>query len=70
MKTNMSKADRVIRIIIAAILATLYFKDVIGGLIGFILLLLAIIMAITGVFGYCPLYAIFGFHTNSEEEKY
>ena len=70
MKTNLSRADQVVRIIIAAILATLYFKDVIGGLIGFILLLLAIVLAITGVFGYCPLYAIFGFHKNSKTEKY
>jgi len=70
MKINMSKADRVIRVIVAAILATLYFKDVIGGLVGFILLLLAIVLAITGVFGYCPLYSIFGFQTNNNEDKY
>lgn len=70
MNSNMNKADRVIRIIIAAILATLYFKDVIGGLIGFIILLVAIILAITGVFGYCPLYAIFGFKTNTNDDKY
>lgn len=70
MKINMSKADRVIRVIVAAILATLYFKDVIGGLVGFILLLFAIVLAITGVFGYCPLYAIFGFQTNNNEDEY
>jgi hypothetical protein len=68
MTKNMSKADSVIRIIIAAILATLYLKDVIGGVVGFILLLLAIVLVITGVFGYCPLYLLFGFNTNSDKK--
>jgi hypothetical protein len=70
MNSNMSKADSVVRIIIAAILTTLYLKDVIGGLIGFILLMIAIVLAITGVFGYCPLYAIFGFKTNTKDNRF
>jgi hypothetical protein len=69
MKMNMGKTDRVIRIIVAAILATLYIKNIAVGLIGFILIILAMVLVITSVFGICPLYAIFGIHTDTKKNK-
>lgn len=56
MKTNMGPADRAIRIILAVIIAVLYFTNVIAGTLGFILLILAIIFLLTSLVSFCPLF--------------
>ena len=63
MKKNMGTADRVIRIIIAAIIALLYFSDILTGSIGIILLILAIVFVLTSLISFCPLYVLFGLKT-------
>lgn len=63
MKKNMSSADRIIRLIISAILVTLYFTNVVSGTLGTILLALAVIFTLTSFISYCPLYSIFGIST-------
>lgn len=63
MKKNMGSADRIIRFIVAAIIAVLYFKEIIGGTLGIILLVLAGVFVLTSFVSYCPLYAPFGVST-------
>ncbi|PTX62674.1 Protein of unknown function (DUF2892) [Kordia periserrulae] len=69
MKKNMGAADRIIRVIIAAIVATLYFTDTITGTLGIILLVLAGIFVLTSFVSFCPLYAPFGISTCSIKGK-
>lgn len=69
MKKNMGTADRVIRIIIAAIVGVLYFKEVISGTLGIILLVVAGIFVLTSFISFCPLYAPFGIRTCSIGNK-
>ena len=69
MKKNMGTADRIIRVIIAAIVATLYFTNVISGTIGIVLLVLAGIFVLTSLVSFCPLYAPFGLSTCPIKEK-
>ncbi len=69
MKKNMGTADRVIRIIIAAIIAGLYFTNVISGTLGIILLVLAGIFVLTSLVSFCPLYAPFGIRTCAVKES-
>lgn len=59
----MGAADRVIRIIIAAVIATLYFTDVIGATWGIVLMVLAGVFLLTSFVSFCPLYAPFGLRT-------
>lgn len=59
----MGGADRVIRVIIAAIIAVLYFTKVIPGTLGIVLLALAGIFVLTSLISFCPLYAPFGINT-------
>lgn len=61
MKKNMSSADRLIRIIISAIMVTLYFTNVVGGTVGIILLVLSGVFTLTSIISFCPLYAILEF---------
>lgn len=63
MKKNMGNADRMVRVIIAAIVAVLFFTNVITGTLGTVLLALAGIFVLTSLVGFCPLYAPFGIST-------
>ncbi|WP_421877564.1 YgaP family membrane protein [Marinoscillum sp.] len=63
MKKNMGTADKVIRIIIAAVVAGLYFTNTITGTLGIILLVLAGIFVLTSLVSFCPLYTPFGIKT-------
>jgi len=63
MKKNMGSADRVIRIILAAVFAGLYFGGVVTGTLGIVLLILGAVFLLTSLVGFCPLYTLFGLST-------
>lgn len=63
----MGIADRVIRVIIAAVIAGLYFGGIVTGTLGIVLLVLAGIFVLTSLVGFCPLYAPFGIKTCKTE---
>lgn len=69
MKKNMGSTDKVIRIVIAAIIAVLYFTDNISGTLGIVLLVLAGVFVLTSFISFCPLYAPFGLSTCKIKEK-
>lgn len=68
MKKNMGSADRIIRVIIAAIVALLFFTNVLTGILGIVLLALAVVFVLTSLAGFCPLYIIFGINTCKVKE--
>ena len=59
----MGTADRIIRVIIAAIVGILYFTGTISGTLGIVLLVLACVFVLTSLISFCPLYAPFGIKT-------
>lgn len=63
MKANMGRTDKMIRVIVAALIAVLYFTNVISGTLGLVLLVLAIVFVLTSLISFCPLYAPFGIST-------
>lgn len=63
MKKNMGSADRIIRVVIALVVATLIFNDIITGTLAVVLGVLAGIFVLTGLVSFCPLYAPFGIKT-------
>ena len=65
----MGSADRVIRLILAAIIAVLYFTGTISGTLGIVLLVLAAVFVLTSFISFCPLYAPFGLSTCAVKEK-
>ena len=67
MKLNMGKTDRIIRLIIAAVIVILYFTGQISGIAAIILGIIAVIFILTGAIGYCPLYAPFKISTRKKE---
>ena len=63
MKKNMGSADRLIRLVVVAVFAGLYFTGTVTGTIGIGLLVLAAVFTLTSVISFCPLYAPFGIST-------
>jgi hypothetical protein len=59
----MSNTDRIIRVVLAAVLAYLYFGGIVTGALGIVLLVLAAVFLITSIVAFCPLYAPFKFST-------
>ena len=57
---NMSSADRIIRLIISAIFAILYFSGVTSGALGITLIIVAAIFTLTSMINFCPIYKIIG----------
>lgn len=69
MKKNMGSADRIIRILVAAVFAILYFTGTVTGTLGIVLLVLGGIFVLTSLVSFCPLYAPFGIKTCSVNTK-
>ena len=69
MKKNMGTADRVIRTMAAVVIALLYYLDVIPGVLGIVLLVLAGILLLTSFVSFCPIYAPFGWSTCASANK-
>jgi hypothetical protein len=67
MKKNMGLTDKVIRILVAVVVIALYFANVISGIPGIVLLVLAGIFILTSLLGFCPLYLPFGLNTGKKE---
>lgn len=63
MKKNVGPADKLIRLVIAAIIAILFFLEVITGTLGLILLIVAGVLVLTSLISFCGLYALLGINT-------
>ena len=63
MKRNMSNTDRIIRVVLAAVFAYLYFSGIVTGAFGIVLLVLGAVFRLTAIVAFCPLYAPFKFST-------
>jgi len=67
MKKNMGTMDKAVRILIAVVIAVLFFTNVISGTLGIILMVLAAIFVLTSFISFCPLYLPFGLSTNKKK---
>ena len=67
MKKNISTVDRIIRLLLATIALVLYFTHQIEGVLAIILAILALIVAATDVFNFCPIYHLLGISTNKKQ---
>jgi hypothetical protein len=68
MKKNMGTTDKVIRILVAVVIAVLFFTHVISGVPGYILLALAVVFVVTSIISFCPIYLPFGINTGKKKE--
>ncbi|WP_294672127.1 DUF2892 domain-containing protein [uncultured Fluviicola sp.] len=69
MKANMHLIDRIARIVISIAIALLYVSGYFTGTLAIITLVVAVIFTITGLIGFCPLYALVGLSTKKKEKR-
>jgi amino acid transporter len=58
MNKNMSTLDRIVRFVVVAIIAALYFAGQITGTAAIILGIVAVAFLLTSLIGWCPAYAV------------
>ena len=63
MKNNMGNTDRIIRVLVAAVIAVLFINNSITGILAYVLLGVGAIFLLTSLVGSCPLYSLLGINT-------
>lgn len=61
----MGTADKIIRLIVAAVLAFLFYNGTITGTLGIVAVVVAAVFALTSLVSFCPLYTLLGINTYS-----
>ena len=64
-KKNVGNVDRIVRLVLAIILAALYFTGAVSGTLGIVFLVLAVVFALTAAVSICPIYLLVGLSTRS-----
>ncbi len=67
MPKNMGTVDRVVRILLAVVIAILFFTNQITGVAAIILGILAIVFVLTALVSFCPLYLPFKINTGKKK---
>ena len=64
---NIGKSDKIVRVLIAVLFTVLFLNQLITGVMGVILVILAGVFLLTSVVGTCPLYLPFKINTNHKK---
>jgi hypothetical protein len=65
MKTNEANWDRIVRVLVGVVLLYLGWAGVVTGGWGVFLKIVGFVPLLTGIAGFCPLYALLGFRTRA-----
>jgi hypothetical protein len=68
MKKNMGGFDRLLRIVLAIVVAVLFFLKQITGTAAIVLGIIAVIFFVTALVGFCPLYVPLGISTHKKDK--
>lgn len=63
MTKNVGSTDKIIRVVLAALIAVLYLTNVISGTLAIVLLIFAVILVLTSFFSFCGIYTLLGIST-------
>lgn len=69
MKKNVHSIDRLLRVLLAIVIAVLIFSSTLTGTAAVILGVFAVVFLFTGLVGTCPLYSALGLSTTKKETK-
>lgn len=69
MKKNMGSADRIIRVVTAAVFVALSLTGIVSGALSIILFLIGMVLVTTSFIGFCPLYTTLGIKTLDPRER-
>jgi membrane-bound ClpP family serine protease len=63
MKANMGSGDKLLRLLLAIVLILLFYFEVLTGTAGIIALIVALVLTVTSLINFCPLYPVFKINT-------
>lgn len=66
---NEASWDRIGRVVLGIVLLALGWGGIVEGTLGTVFQYLGFVPLATGLLGWCPLYAIFGYRTNAADEE-
>jgi Protein of unknown function (DUF2892) len=66
MKNNIATADKIVRVLLAAVFGALYFTKVVTGALGLVLAIVGGVFLVTAAAGFCPIYALLGIGTKQK----
>ncbi|MBK9508164.1 MAG: DUF2892 domain-containing protein [Cytophagaceae bacterium] len=69
MKKNMGLIDRGLRVLVALVLAFLYYNGTLTGTWGIVALVIAVVFLLTSLISFCPLYTVIGLNTSDKRNK-
>ena len=64
----MGNTDRLIRLLLAILVAVLFYTNVIGGIFGIVLMVIAGVFVVTSLVSFCPLYTLIGVNSCSAKK--
>lgn len=70
MKANIGSSDKLIRLGVAIVLIVLFYLEIITGTMGIIALVIALLLTVTSLINFCPLYSIFKINTAKKKESW
>lgn len=68
MPKNMGTVDRIIRVLLAVVVAILFLTNQLSGVAAIILGILAVVFLLTSLFAFCPLYLPFKINTGAKKD--
>jgi uncharacterized RDD family membrane protein YckC len=67
MKKNVGSIDKVVRIVLAAVLVGLLFTKVVTGTLAIVAVIIGVVLLLTSAVSFCPLYAVLGLTSRKKE---
>ncbi len=64
----MGSADKLIRLLLAIVLILLFYFEVLTDTLGIVALIVALLLTVTSLINFCPLYPIFRINTTKKKE--
>lgn len=68
MKKNIGMVDKTVRLALAALAVVLYFLGAVKGTLALVVLIIAIVLVVTSLVNFCPIWALFGWSTDKKKE--
>ena len=63
MNANVGSTDKVIRLVLALVAVVVAFATGVSSALGIVLLVLGVVLAVTALTGFCPIYRVLGMST-------
>lgn len=69
LKSNIGTADRTIRLLLAIVLITLFYTEILPGIFGVVGLVVALLLTVSSLISFCPFYKLLNVSSIFQKEK-